>query len=213
MPTTPARIRARRLPVLVTAALAGAALVSAALAGCSATPVAEAPVATPAPTAETATPEGASPEIEGLITFPGLTGVHVEGPVDYLARYGMNPPAGGDHWAGWLNCGVYDQPQQNERAVHALEHGAVWVTYNPDEVTADGVASLRASLPDTYIVLSPFPELPAPVVASAWGYQVQLDGADDPRLSAFVNEYWQSPNGPEPGAPCTGGIDGPGLVP
>ena len=73
----------------------------------------------------------------------------------------MDPPAGGPHWA-WLNCGIYTQPQQNERAVHALEHGAVWVTYDPDKVKGDALATLRQQLPDTYIVLSPYTSLPAP---------------------------------------------------
>ena len=176
-----------------------------AIAGCSA--------ASPEP-AETIQPtQPAAAPIEGLIDFGSVAPAHVEPtPVDYEAKYGMNPPAGGEHWAGWLNCGVYSEPQQNERAVHALEHGAVWVTYDPALVDAAGVASLQASLPDTYIVLSPYPGLPTPVVASAWGFQVQLDGPDDPRLAAFVSAYWQSPTGPEPGAPCTGGIDGPGKI-
>jgi len=103
----------------------------------------------------------------------------------------MNPPAGGDHFAAWLNCGIYDQPQENSNAVHALEHGAVW---------------------DTHEILSPYPGLPAPVVASAWGKQVQLDTVDDPRLAAFIEQYWQSPAAPEPGAPCVGAIDGPGKI-
>lgn len=171
------------------------------LTGCTVAP----PAADPAP-APVAGP------IEGLIDFGPVSGLHVETPVDYEASYGMLPPAGGDHWAGWLNCGVYSEPQESERAVHSLEHGAIWVTYDPAQVDAAGVDLLRASLPDTYIVLSPFAGLPTPVVASAWGYQVQLDGPDDSRLIDFVSQYWQSADGPEPGAPCTGAIDGPGRV-
>lgn len=167
--------------------------------------------ATPKPTETTPVADG---PIAGLIEFGQLAGgVHVDPtPVDYQAKYGMDPPAGGDHWAGWLNCGVYTEPQENERAVHALEHGAVWVTYDPDALSAGDIETVRAALPDTYIVLSPYPGLPAPVVASAWGYQVQLDGPDDPRLTQFVTQFWQAATAPEPGAPCTGAIDGPGRV-
>lgn len=152
-------------------------------------------------------------EIEGLVDFGAIAGVHVgPEPVDYQAKYDMNPPAGGDHFAAWLNCGVYDQPQANENAVHSLEHGAVWVTYDPEAVDAAGLETLRAALPTTYSLLSPYPGLPAPVVASAWGNQVQLDGPDDPRLAQFVQKFWQAATAPEPGAPCTGAIDGPGKV-
>jgi hypothetical protein len=186
-------------------AVALALLIATLVAGCTAAPPAAEDI--PAPPA---VPTAA--DIDGLIDFGSIMGIHVETPVDYEGTYGMLPPAGGDHWAGWLNCGVYSEPQENERAVHSLEHGAVWVTYDPAVVDAAAVDQLRASLPDTYIVLSPFPGLPTPVVASAWGYQVQLDGVDDPRLIPFVQVFWQSPDGPEPGAPCTGAIDGPGRV-
>jgi hypothetical protein len=169
-------------------------------------------------------PDPATISIEGLQQYPDITGgghvdVSSDGTpispaptVDYQAEYGMNPPAGGNHWAGWLNCGVYNEPQQNERAVHALEHGAVWVTYDPDALSAGDVDSLVGSLPTTYVIVSPYPGLTAPVVASAWGAQVQLDGVDDPRLGDFVNKYWKSASAPEPGALCTGAIDGPGKV-
>ena len=152
-------------------------------------------------------------DIAGLQEFPGLTAVHVgPEPVDYQTTYDMNPPAGGDHYAAWLNCGVYDQPQANVNAVHALEHGAVWVTYDPDALGDAEVETLRNAVPTTYSVLSPYPGLPAPVVISAWGAQVQLDGVDDPRLESFVQKYWKSPSAPEPGAACTGAIDGPGRL-
>ena len=169
-------------------------------------------------------PDPATISIEGLKEYPAVAGgghvdVNPDGTpvtpapnVDYQAEYGMNPPAGGNHWAGWLNCGVYNEPQQSERAVHALEHGAVWVTYDPDKIDQAGVDSLVNKLPDTYIVVSPYPGLPAPVVASAWGAQVQLTGVDDERLTQFVDKFWRSPNAPEPTAICTGAIDGPGKV-
>lgn len=121
--------------------------------------------------------------------------------------YEQTPPVGGDHSSTWLNCGVYSQPVKNELAVHALEHGAVWVTYDP-ALPAEQVARLTAALPDTYIVLSPYDGLPGPVVASAWGTQLVLTGVDDPRLAEFVKAYRQGPQTPEPGAACTGGSEG-----
>ncbi|WP_291050243.1 DUF3105 domain-containing protein [Herbiconiux sp.] len=150
----------------------------------------------------------ASIAIGELQTYPDLTSNHVSTKVDYA----QTPPAGGDHAAVWLNCGVYSEAVPNENAVHALEHGAVWVTYDPTVVDEAGVETLRSELPDTYVVLSPFPGLSAPVVASAWGNQVYLDGVDDERLSDFVTKFWRSNDAPEPGAACTGGLDAPGKV-
>ena len=147
-------------------------------------------------------------DIAGLETFDEIEGLHVEGAVDY----DQTPPVGGPHNAAWLNCGIYEEPVPNENAVHSLEHGAVWVTYDPAEVTDGDLDALRDAMPSTYIILSPFEGLDAPVVASAWGYQVQLDGVDDPRLSDFITKYRQSPDAPEPGALCTQAIDGPGKI-
>ena len=56
----------------------------------------------------------------------------------------------------WLNCGIYDQPVPNENAVHSLEHGAVWVTYDATTVSGDELDALKSQLPSTYIVLSPY---------------------------------------------------------
>jgi hypothetical protein len=142
-----------------------------------------------------------TPSLADVQTFTVEQG-HVETPVTYA----QTPPAGGQHNPVWLNCGVYDKPVPNENAVHSLEHGAVWVTYRPDLPTGD-VETLKQKIPDTYMVLSPYPGLPAPVVASAWGKQLRLTGADDPRLPAFIREYRQGPQTPEPGAACTGGLD------
>ncbi|WP_253259772.1 DUF3105 domain-containing protein [Subtercola boreus] len=153
-------------------------------------------------------PAPVATKADGVQTFTGLTQKHVTGTVTYP----QVPPVGGNHAAVWLNCGVYDQPVPNENAVHDLEHGAVWVTYDASQVTGDQLTALRAALPTTYIVLSPYVGLPSPVVASAWGAQIQLTGADDTRLADFLKTYWQSPNAPEPGAACTGGVTAPGLV-
>lgn len=156
--------------------------------------------------------EPADIDVANVQTWPDIEFGHVTTPVDYEAKYGTNPPAGGVHNPVWLNCGIYTEPQQNENAVHSLEHGAVWVTYNPDELDEAEIGELRAQMPDTYAILSPYPDLDAPVVASAWGAQVKLDSVDDERLGDFIEKYWQSENVPEKGAPCHGQLDGPGKI-
>ncbi len=130
-----------------------------------------------------------------------------QGHVNTPVTYEQTPPAGGEHAGVWLNCGTYAAPVPNENAVHSMEHGAVWVTYKPD-LPADQVQALKDAMPATYAVLSPHPDVKAPVVASAWGKQLELTGAGDPRLPAFIKQFRQGPQTPEPGAICTGGTDG-----
>jgi hypothetical protein len=133
----------------------------------------------------------------------GPAGKHTEGEVDY----DQSPPVGGAHNPVWQNCGYYDKPIRDENAMHSLEHGAVWITYSPD-LPQDQVDELRGiAESQSYVLVSPYPDLPSntPVVASAWGKQVGLSGADDPDLESFIQAYQQGPQTPEPGAVCTGG--------
>jgi Protein of unknown function (DUF3105) len=148
---------------------------------------------------------GTGATIEGVQTYEN-TSLHVEDAVDYP----QSPPTGGSHNAVWLNCGIYSQPVPNENAVHSMEHGAVWVTYDADELSAAELRTLKSKLPSTYLVLSPYADLPSPFVLSAWNHQLTLDSVDDPRVEEFLEEYWRNQNAPEPTAPCTGGVDAPG---
>ena len=75
-----------------------------------------------------------------------------QGHVTTAVSYEQTPPAGGEHAPVWLNCGTYVKPVPNENAVHAMEHGAVWVTYRPD-LPAAQVEQLRTAIPDTYTCL------------------------------------------------------------
>lgn len=161
-------------------------------------------VLTPQPATYAAGGTGA--EVEGVETFENAS-EHVEGIVDYE----QTPPAGGQHNQVWLNCGVYTEPVPNENAVHSMEHGAIWVTYDPS-LSDDELTTLRGKLPSSYVILSPFEGLPSPIVLSGWNSQLQVDDADDERVAQFLEEYWLSQDVPEPGALCTGGLDAPGKV-
>ncbi|MDE0546080.1 DUF3105 domain-containing protein [Microbacterium sp. C7(2022)] len=159
--------------------------------------------APPPPKEYTAGSEGVT--IEGVEEFTHTT-EHVEGTVDY----DQSPPAGGPHAAIWLNCGIYSEQVPNENAVHSMEHGAIWVTYNPDDIAGDDLDTLKGELPSSYVILSPYPDLDAPIALSGWNHQLKVDSTDDDRIGEFFEEYWRSQNVPEPNAACTGALDGPG---
>lgn len=135
----------------------------------------------------------------------GEAGRHTEGEVDY----GHSPPAGGEHNDIWQNAGFYSEPVRNETAVHTLEHGAVWITYRPDlpQAQVDRLREIANS--EECVLVSPYPGLGAPVVASAWGKQIELEGAEDPALNRFISTYLRGEQTPEPGAACTGGVGEP----
>lgn len=147
---------------------------------------------------------GSGAFIDGVQRYQNSPG-HTLEPVVYP----QTPPAGGPHNPQWLNCGIYRDAVPTTLAVHSMEHGAVWVTYQPD-LNAEAIASLREHMPSTYVVMSPYAGLPAPIVLSAWNAQLAVNGPDDPRIPQFFEEYWRNQNVPEPGALCSGGIEGPG---
>jgi hypothetical protein len=167
---------------------------------------AKSPAASPTTTAPVVGPVlPGGGDIQGVQTFSGLTRNHTKDTV----AYPQSPPVGGDHNPAWQNCGVYDQPIQNEHAVHSLEHGAVWLTYRPD-LPADQVAILqRFAVGQSHVLVSPYPNLGHAVVATAWGVQLAVDSASDPRLAQFIAEYQLGPTAPESGVTCSGAFGDP----
>lgn len=142
---------------------------------------------------------------DGVKTWEGtLSQNHVQKTVKYPAT----PPVGGDHNPVWQNCNgdVYTDAIKNEHAVHSLEHGAVWVTYN-SEASEDDVKALTEKVKSTpYSLMSPVDGQQDPIMLSAWGHQRAVTGADDPDVGTFFETYVQGEQTPEPGAACTGGM-------
>ena len=159
-------------------------------------------------------PISAEDGIGGVILFPEVSIDHEEEGIEYPQPV----PPGGEHSAAWQNCGIYEQPIGTESAVHSLEHGAVWITYQPD-LAADQIEILRELVRqeeqkrgEPLVLLSPLPEqvpMEAPVVVTAWRVQLQLDQANDERLLQFLDLYQNGPYAPEPGASCLGGVGEP----
>jgi hypothetical protein len=136
------------------------------------------------------------PAIEGVQTFQVEAG-HSAGPVTYPHV----PPVGGIHNPVWQQCGFYAEPVQNDKGVHSLEHGAIWITFRPDlpQAEIDGLAALARSR--NYILVSRWDSgLPAPVVVTGWGRQLQLQSTSDPRMAEFIRLY--AGQGPELNAAC-----------
>ena len=138
-------------------------------------------------------------------TFPTQEQTHVDGPVDYAQM----PPVGGPHADAWQNCGFYPEAVAAENAVHSMEHGAVWVTYSPDLSSDDQDALRTLAAGNPYVLVSPLADLDEALVLSAWTKQLRLDAFNSSQVEAFVTEFAQGPQTPEPGAPCTGGVGQP----
>lgn len=155
-----------------------------------------------------------------------LDHTHVTSPV----QYAVSPPVGGQHAPIWMNAGIYTEPVPNERAVHDMEHGAVWITYDPSLPAAQVKALQELVLKqkpmdeqgqngantNRYIVMSPWAgaKLASPIVVSSWGRQLGVDTADDARLQRFIDTFRNSQKyTPEFGSPVDGVPTGTGGNP
>ncbi|HLU33161.1 MAG TPA: DUF3105 domain-containing protein [Natronosporangium sp.] len=153
--------------------------------------------------------------IEGIVDYTEtapelLDPEHRYGPI----AYPVLPPPGGPHHPVWQNCqgDVYDAEVPNEHAVHSLEHGAIWITYHPS-LPSDQVAALAGRVRgNDKMLMSPYPSLDAPISLQAWGYQLKLDWADDPRVDEFIR-LLRINAAPEPHASCSGGVSITGTTP
>jgi hypothetical protein len=105
-------------------------------------------------------------------------------------NYPQSPPVGGTHNFNWERCqgDVYPDQVPNENAVHALEHGAVWITYNPS-LPKDQVDKLASKVRgNDFMLMSPYPGLDKPISLQAWGFQLKLADASDPRIDQFIQD-------------------------
>src|SRR4051812_19108231 len=144
---------------------------------------------------------GAPPEpsIPGVQVERAAGRSHRQGHIDYPTH----PPSGGNHNPAPLTCGFYDQQPPDEFAVHSLEHGAVWVAFDPSTSAAD-VQTLRAFAKQDHVIVSPYAAMDAPITLVAWEHRLEVQTAGDPRIAQFVQEYANGSQAPERGSACRG---------
>jgi hypothetical protein len=140
----------------------------------------------------------------GIEVYPATTNRTVEGPIDYE----RHPPTNGNHDPLWQNCGFYEEPIEDRHAVHSMDHGVVWITYRAN-LPERQIESLRPYGKENYVIVSPYPGQNTPVIATSWRVQLELNGADDPRLKSFVNQFRISELAPLSGNRCVLGLGNP----
>lgn len=151
------------------------------------------------PCPEQSRPAPVAIEVGVVLELPDDGAGHV-----VCADYETRPPASGDHFAAWQNCGFYRAPVQDQTAVHALEHGAVWIAFQSDLGEAD-VAAIEARVGrDGHLLAAPYPGLRNPIVLTAWTRQLAVESFDDPMVEEFIADHLarRSPTAPEAGASC-----------
>lgn len=146
----------------------------------------------------------------GETIYPGIAGGDHTKDEGETVSYDRYPPVGGKHASVWQNCGVYDTEIRNETAVHALEHGAVWVTYKSSIPESDKGRLRLMVVNKPFRLLSVFNGQDAPIIATAWGAQLKFQALDEDKLEKFIARYQGTDSlAPERGAACAGGTGVP----
>lgn len=155
------------------------------------------------PMTVTLTPDAAPLPGETKCKVVETTGIPVKSamhlPVCTSIKYGTNPPSGGDHWPVWAEYTEYTTPVPREMYTHNLEHGGVVITYRCKDPCPDIKAALEGAFKgatdpfcvvngpvSTRVVLTPDPDIPTPIAASAWGATYTATCIDIPSLGDFI---------------------------
>ena len=108
-------------------------------------------------------------------------------------QYNSNPPTSGPHWSNPLRRGIHDEEQPDERLIHNLEHGEVWISYRPG-ISAEVIEELE-EIARGYnkIVMTPRSKNDADITVASWGRldKWNLDGKplDKKRVEDFIVRY------------------------
>jgi hypothetical protein len=137
-----------------------------------------------------------------VATPPLLIRLHIA--YGKVVPYSSNPPSSGPHYPEWASYGMNDAPVDARYFVHNLEHGAIVLLYKCDQ--PDGCVDVRAALtrvvdglPDDPLcdpsvrvraLISPDPDLEAPLAAVAWGWTYEAACLDEASLTAFAHDHY-----------------------
>jgi|SRR6185436_7962794 len=128
--------------------------------------------------------------------FENLGQEHItEGSTDH-PPYNSNPPTSGWHWPAPAAWGVYPLGQPDERLVHNLEHGGIWISYKPDKVDQATIDQLNDFAKRFgKIIVEPRAANDAPISLAAWRHLQNLDVYDESTVLKFIDAYYDE--GPE----------------
>ena len=153
------------------------------------------------------------PDLLGIRTDlePGalpISAEHVTTAVDYSGY--SNPPTYGPHHGFLLDSqgnsitprptGVYESEQPDEDLLHNLEHGHVWISYNPTLISNEDLSALEQLVvgggTDTGVILTPRAANSDAIALASWARLLTLENFDATQVRDFIEtNRGKSPEG------------------
>lgn len=112
--------------------------------------------------------------------------------------YNSNPPTSGWHYAEPANEGFYDTALPDERIIHNLEHGDIWIAYHP-RISDATKQELKSAFSRAKIILTPREKNDFDISLVGWGrldsFNLENGTLDKERIENFIKRYINT--GPE----------------
>lgn len=108
--------------------------------------------------------------------------------------YQLNPPTSGSHWPDPLLDGIYDTEKPDEAIVHSLEHGRIWISYQPS-LPQSALEQLKGiASREKRVILTPRASNETPIALAAWQrldtFEPDQNGmVDEQRILDFIARY------------------------
>jgi hypothetical protein len=116
--------------------------------------------------------------------------------------YNSNPPTSGWHDARTADWKSYREEVADERLIHNLEHGGIWISYK--DIDDETRAMLEAFVPRfaETVVVTPRAANDSPITLASWGRLQKLETYDEAAIEAFIRANLNK--SPEPIAGAAG---------
>jgi hypothetical protein len=114
---------------------------------------------------------------------------HIAEGANSSMAYNSNPPTSGDHWPQPAACGSYDSTQPDEKLIHNLEHGGIWISYKPsiDDQSKTRLKDYASRFQN--VIIEPREANDSNIALAAWGRLLKLESYDEGKILEFIDAY------------------------
>lgn len=127
------------------------------------------------------------------ITLEDLGNEHVREITAPHKSYNSIPPTSGPHLPRIAPWGIAEVQVPDELIVHNMEDGGIIMSYDPVRIASKDIEKLKGLIGtyDDQILMHPYtkPELPSPIVLTAWTKLLTLESFDEAKIREFITAY------------------------
>ena len=123
-----------------------------------------------------------------------------------MPEYTSDPPSSGPHYGQTAKTGFREEEVRDQNIIHNLEHGDIWISYNPR--ISEDIKSQLKQFAGGKVIITPREANETDIALVSWGriddFNIENGILDKQRIKDFIRRYTNL--GPERVGPSTGGI-------